>query len=283
METNKKGKVYLIGAGPGDVGLLTLKAAELLKTAHVVVFDRLVGQDILKLINNNALLIDVGKTAGNHPVPQHRINEVLVEQASQGKIVARLKGGDCFVFGRGGEEAERLVQAGIPFEIVPGITSAIAVPAYAGIPVTHRDLATSFHVITGHEREGKDGGIDFEPLAKLNGTLVFLMGVGNLQHIVQSLMAHGKSPQTPVAMIERGTTYAQRSISGDLQSIVQIATEANIQSPAIIVVGEVVTLKDRLSWREKLPLWGKRIVVTRARMQASDMVQRLAQLGAQVV
>lgn len=254
-----KGKVYLIGAGPGDSGLITLKAVEALKHADTVVFDRLINPDILKWASPQAEFIDVGKFPKDHPVPQSKINHILYTKALEGKNVARLKGGDPFVFGRGGEEALYLKQNQIPFEIICGVTSAVAVPAYAGIPVTHRYAASSVHIITGHEKDG-GSSIDFEALAKLEGTLVFLMGIKNLDNITNSLIKYGKSPDTPAAVIMKGTTPGQKTAVGTLSNIDDKVRQAGIKNPAVIVIGQVVNLRDELSWYEKGELFGKRIL-----------------------
>lgn len=277
------GKVYLVGAGPSDVGLLTLKAMALLQTADVVVHDALVGIEIMGLIPPGTRRIDVGKHAGSHPVPQEQINEILLREAMDGKRVVRLKGGDPFLFGRGGEELELLADHGIPFEIVPGVTSAVAVPAYAGIPVTHRDYASSVHIITGHTKRTPGAEIDFEALARLNGTLVFLMGVSSLTKICDGLLAAGMAPDMPAALLERGTTARQRSICGTLAALPRLAKEAGAHTPAIIVVGRVCALADRFCWADKRPLGGKRILVTRPRLAASRMAAALREKGAEVV
>lgn len=279
-----KGKVYLIGAGPGDPGLLTMKAADCIARATVVVYDRLLGEGIVGLAAPQSELIYVGKGPDCHAATQDQINDILVRQALEGKIVARVKGGDPFLFGRGGEEAEALVEKGIEFEIVPGVTSAIAVPAYAGIPVTHRDCCSSLHIITGHSRAdgaGTDPGQSaaYRSLGGVAGTLVFLMGVKNMAEIAAALIAGGKNPATPAAVIENGTTFRQRVVSGDLAEIASIAAAAGVCSPAVLVVGEVVNLRHKLHWFPKGPLAGKRIVVTRAREQASLLVQKIGELG----
>lgn len=254
-----KGKVYLVGAGPGDPSLMTLKAVEVLKQADTVVFDRLINSDILKLPPKNAELIDVGKSPGNHTIPQSEINRILADKALEGKKVARLKGGDPFVFGRGGEEALYLQEQGISFEVVPGVTSAVSVPAYAGIPVTYRGIASSLHVITGHGKHREDLP-DFEVLAKLEGTLVFLMGIKNMKHIADGLMKCGKLENTPVAVIMRGTTPQQKTAVGTLSNICDKVKQADIKNPAVIVVGEVANLRGKLSWYEKGKLFGKKII-----------------------
>ena len=279
------GKVYLIGAGPGDPGLFTLKGKEALEKAQVVIYDRLASSRVLAFAPSSAEKIYVGKRSGQHAVDQDSINQLIVDKAKEGKIVARLKGGDPFIFGRGGEEAQTLRKEGIPFEIVPGITSAIAVPAYAGIPLTHRSYTASVALITGHRKFDHDqrADIDWKNLAKGVGTLVFLMGISNLPNIAENLQKFGRSPDTPVAVIRWGTTPKQRSISGTLKDIAAKVKEANIKPPAIIVVGDVVKLKKEINWFESLPLLGKRIVVTRTRSQASTLVKALESLGAECI
>jgi uroporphyrinogen III methyltransferase/synthase len=289
------GKVYLVGAGPGDPGLITVTGLDRIREADVIVYDRLVSARLLDHARPDAELIYVGKTPGQDrgpdlqgiegqdgsPDPQAEINRTLIEQARQGRNVVRLKGGDPFVFGRGGEEAEALRDAGIPFEVVPGITSAIAVPAYAGIPVTHRGVASSFAVVTGHEDPAKDEtAIDWAHLATAVDTLVFLMGVRNLPDIVARLTEHGRSPQTPVAVIQWGTTPEQRTVTGTLADIAQVVEKAGVRAPAITVVGEVVRLRDAISWFEDRPLFGKRVLITRTRRQASNLARLLADEGA---
>jgi len=241
------GKVYLVGSGPGDPELLTLKARRLIDSAEVIVYDQLPGKAILGSMPESAEKIDVGKYAGNHTMTQSEINEVLVQKAKEGKIVVRLKGGDPYVFGRGGEEAEVLVAEGIEFEIVPGITSAIAVPAYAGIPVTHRESTSMVTFITGHEDPTKEeSGLDWETLAKFEGTLVIFMGVKRLRRNTEELMKHGKDPKTPVAVIERGTRPDQRVTVGTLENIANLAEERKVKAPAITVIGDVVNLHEIL-------------------------------------
>jgi uroporphyrinogen III methyltransferase/synthase len=281
MGKEKDGKVYLVGAGPGDPGLLTLKAKECLSQADVVVYDSLANEVFLKYAHSKAELIYVGKKGGCHTMKQDEINNLLVKKAKEGRKVVRLKGGDPFIFGRGGEEARDLATAGISFEVVPGVSSAIAVPAYAGIPLTHRDYNSTVTFVTGHEDPTKkESDIAWEALAKGKGTLVFLMGVGNLPRIAENLMEHGRSPDTPVAIIENGTVPEQKTITGRLQDISEKARKEGLKPPAIIVVGDIVNLRGELEWFEKRPLFGKRIVVTRAREQASDFLIRLNALGA---
>jgi len=284
MAKAEKGKVYLVGAGPGDPGLLTLRAKECIGRADVIVYDELANRVFLDFASANAELIYAGKKAGCHALSQHEINTVIVEKAREGRCVVRLKGGDPFIFGRGGEEAQELVKAGISFDVVPGVTSAIAVPAYAGIPLTHRDFTTSVAFITGHEDPGKgESAIAWDRLAGGVGTLVFLMGVGNLPAIAKSLMDHGRAPETPVAVIQRGTVASQRTITGPLGQIAVRAEREGIRPPAIIVVGDVVKLRGELNWFEERVLFGKRIVVTRAREQASEFLAALSDLGAECI
>lgn len=303
---NYFGKVYLIGAGPGDPGLLTLRAHSILQKADVVVYDRLVSPSILGMCNTKAKMVDVGKMPTHHKVKQSEINKLLVKFACEmpGATIARLKGGDPFVFGRGGEEALELVAAGVEFEVVPGVTSAIAVPAYAGIPVSHRGIATSFHIITGHERADKmdpiavlqgdscrTGGseatdrihLDFETLAHCPGTLIFLMGIGNMDFIARRLMECGKDPKTPLAFIEKGTTPFQRTVMATLETAGETIARENVTAPAITIMGGVVELGKSLAWKKNLPLSGKRLVVTRAAKQASGITSRLTALGSEVI
>ena len=241
------GKVYLVGSGPGDPELLTLKARRLIDSAEVIIYDQLPGKAILDSMPANAEKIDVGKYAGNHTLTQAEINGLIVQKSKEGKIVVRLKGGDPYVFGRGGEEAEVLVAEGIEFEVVPGITSAIAVPAYAGIPVTHRESTSMVTFITGHEDPTKpESGLDWETLAKFGGTIVILMGVKMLGRNTEELIKHGKDPDTPVAVIERGTRPDQRVTVGTLENIANLAKERKIKAPAITVIGDVVKMHNVL-------------------------------------
>ena len=280
------GMVYLIGAGPGDYGLLTLKAAEALRRAEVVVYDHLADEQLLRLAPPGAELIYAGKTAGNHTLKQSEISRLLAEKAKQGKLTVRLKGGDPFVFGRGGEEALLLRENNIPFEIVPGVSSATAVPAYAGIPVTHRGIAASFAVVTGHEAPDKENSdIHWEGLATAVDTLVFLMGVAHLPEITARLIACGRPAATPAALIRQGTKPEQEVITTTLGGAAEAAKRAELKPPAVFIVGEVVRLREKLDWfgclAEK-PLFGRRVLVTRAREQASSLTERLEQLGAEV-
>jgi uroporphyrinogen III methyltransferase / synthase len=273
--------VYLVGAGPGDPGLITVKGLARLRRADVVVYDQLASPELLKEAPASAELVYVGKKAGDHAVPQGGINELLVQRARAGLMVVRLKGGDPFVFGRGGEEAEELAAAGIPFEIVPGVTSAIAAPAYAGIPVTHRRFTTLVTFVTGHEDPTKEAStIPWAALGQNPGTLVFLMGVKNLAENCRRLVDAGRAPETPAAVIQSGTTLTQRTVVGTLATIAERAGEFGIKPPAVLVVGGVVELADTLRWWENRPLWGKTVVVTRSREQASRLVDLLNAAGA---
>ncbi|MFH0809486.1 MAG: uroporphyrinogen-III C-methyltransferase [Pseudomonadota bacterium] len=273
--------VYLVGAGPGDPGLITVKGLDLLRKADVIIHDYLASERLLEHVRSGAETIYVGKRGGEHTYRQEEINAMLLEKAAQGGMVVRLKGGDPFVFGRGGEEAEALAAAGIPFEIVPGVTSAVACPAYAGIPLTHRAYASSAGFVTGHEDPTKpDSGIDWNNLARGVGTLVFLMGAKNLNKICARLMEGGRGPQTPVAIVEWGTTSHQKTTVGTLSTITEVARRNHVAAPAVIIVGEVVELRAQLDWFESKPLFAKTIVVTRAREQASSFVERLEDLGA---
>ena len=275
-------KVYLVGAGPGDPGLITVRGKQCIENADVIIYDYLASPALLNYAPKHAEIIYVGKKGGDHTLSQDEINALIVEKANTGAKVCRLKGGDPFIFGRGGEEAEILVSKSIPFEVVPGVTSAIAAAAYAGIPLTHRKLTATLAFITGHEDpHKKESNIEWESLARGIGTLVFFMGVKNLPDISQKLIANGRSPETPVALIRWGTTPGQTTVTGTLDNIAERAKKANLKPPAIIVVGQVVQLRNTLKWFENRPLLGKRIVVTRARQQASDLVRRLADLGAE--
>lgn len=247
MKDRRYGKVYLVGSGPGDPDLLTIKARRLIDEAEVIVYDQLPGRKIIASMPQRAEKIDAGKYAGSHTLKQEQINQVLVEKAKEGKMVVRLKGGDPYVFGRGGEEAQVLVREGIEVEVVPGITSAIAAPAYAGIPVTHRDHASMVTIITGHEDPTKDNSaLDWNALAQFGGTIVILMGVSMLPHNVNELLRHGKDPATPVALIEKGTRPDQRTTVGTLETIVDLAKKRGVKPPAITVIGGVVGLHDEL-------------------------------------
>ncbi|MDO8616823.1 MAG: uroporphyrinogen-III C-methyltransferase [Dehalococcoidia bacterium] len=274
------GKVWLVGAGPGDPGLITVAGLERLREADVIVYDRLVSPRLLDHARPEAELIYAGKEGGGPHWDQQTINALLIEKARAGKRVVRLKGGDPFVFGRGGEEAEALRAAGLPFGVVPGVTSAVAVPAYAGIPVTHRGVAVSFAVITGHEDPAKpESALRWDRLATAVDTLVVLMGTKTLPEVVDQLRAHGRAPGTPVAVIRWGTTPEQTTIVGTLADIVSLAQEAGLTPPAIAVVGDVVRLRETLSWFEARPLFGKRVLITRTREQASELARMIEAEG----
>ncbi|MBM7563793.1 uroporphyrinogen-III C-methyltransferase [Paenibacillus sacheonensis] len=275
-----KGKVYLVGAGPGDPKLITLRGMECIRACDVIVYDRLASPRLLRYLKPEAEKIYVGKLPDRHTMKQEDINQLLVDLALQGKIVTRLKGGDPTIFGRVGEEAELLVNNNIEFDIVPGITSAIAVPAYAGIPVTHRDLASSLSIITGHESPDKlDYSIQWDKVTLATGTLVFLMGVAKIGYIAEQLIKHGKPADTPVALIRWGTRVEQRTVTGTLETIEAIVQAANFKPPAVIVVGDVVLQREKLNWYERKPLFGTRVLVTRARAQSSELSEQIEELG----
>ncbi|MCB1126090.1 MAG: uroporphyrinogen-III C-methyltransferase [Verrucomicrobiae bacterium] len=275
------GKVYLVGAGPGDPGLLTLRGAELLRIAEVVVCDALANPALLAHVPAGA---EVVRRDQDRKLTPDRIIKLLIDRARRGRMVVRLKGGDSYVFGRGSEEAGALSEAGIPFEVVPGVTSAVAVPAAAGIPLTQRGVASSFTVVTGHEDPTKSmTEVDLAQLAEASGTRVILMGAARIRTIVEGLRAHGLSPKTPVAMIREGTTPRQQTVVGTLGTIADLAEEAGMKPPVVTVIGEVVRLRDRLNWFESRPLSGQRVVVTRARAQAAGLIERFSALGADVL
>ncbi len=277
------GKVWLVGAGPGDPGLFTLKGRQVLQRADVVVYDALVGEGVLGMIPREACLINVGKRASNHTMPQEQINQVLLEHAREGKQVVRLKGGDPFLFGRGGEELELLSREGIPFEVVPGVTSALAVPAYNGIPVTHRDYCSSLHIITGHKKQGEPYNIDFQALVRTGGTLVFLMGVSALGDICRGLLKAGMAADMPAALLSKGTTAGQRRIVATVGTLEEEVARRGAVTPAIIVVGRVCALEKEFYWYERKPLAGKKILVTRPRELSSQMAEKLRERGAEVL
>ena len=286
MSTSKRenGKVYLVGAGPGDLGLVTLRAKECIEQADVIVYDHLANPEMLGWARDDAEIIYAGKEAGKHAPKQDEINALLIEKAREGKQVVRLKGGDPFVFGRGAEEAKAVVDAGIAFEIVPGITSAIAGPAYAGIPVTNRAQNSHVTFFTGHEDPAKtQSSIDYAALAKLGGTQVMLMGVERIEAIAQRMMEQGARKDLPVALVRWATTGRQETLVGALENIAQRVADLGFEAPAVAVFGDVVALRENLSWYEKRPLSGKRIVVTRTRKQASELSNRLRALGAEIV
>ena len=278
----KTGEVILIGAGPGDPGLLTIAGREALLHAEVVVYDRLVGPAILAMMPEKAEKINVGKRSSHHIVPQDQINRILLEKALEGKKVVRLKGGDPFLFGRGGEELELLAEHQVPFREIPGITSAISVPAYCGIPVTHRDFCSSLHIVTGHQRAGVPLNIPFKALIETRATLVFLMGVTALPQICRGLLENGMDPQMPAAVCEKGTTPNQRPILATVSTLPEAAERAKVESPAIIVVGKVCTLSPSFDWFDKLALKGQKIIVTRPKDRAGTLTQKLRDLAADV-
>lgn len=278
------GICYLVGGGPGDLGLVTLRAKECIENADVLVYDALSNPELLGWTKPGCQKIHVGKRAKDHTMPQDQINALIVEQTKAGKSVVRLKGGDPMIFARGGEEAAELAAAGVPFEIVPGISSAIAGPAYAGIPVTHRDHNTQLTIFTGHEDPTKGySSIDYAQLAKAPGTKVFLMGVARLREITGAFIEHGAEAQTPIALTRWATTGSQKTIVGTLETIADIAEAENFSSPAVAVIGDVVKEREKINWFEKRPLFGKRIVVTRTREQAGELSKALRDLGADVI
>jgi len=276
-------KVTLVGAGPGGIGLLTVRGLDALQTADVVLYDRIVSGDILAAIPDSAEKIDVGKCAGGRSVPQDAINNLLLEKARQGKNVVRLKGGDPFVFGRGGEELELLAKNGVPFEVVPGVTSAIAAAAYAGIPITHRDCASSFHVITARAKNNERIDIDYDALVKLNGTLVFLMGSAEIGYICEKCAAAGMDKDMPAAIVENAATDSQRKFLGTVAALPQITRINNVKSPAVIIIGEVCRFSTRYDWFDKKPLRGKRVIVTSIRYGRSKLSDSLRELGCGVI
>ncbi len=280
----ERGAVYLVGAGPGDLGLLTMRGGELLGRAEVVIYDALVNSDLLRLAPRGCELIYAGKRADSHAMPQAKLNRLLAEKARQGRTVVRLKGGDPYVFGRGGEEAESLRQAGVRFEVVPGVSSIVAAANYAGIPITHRDFCSGFAVVTGHEDPTKPSSrVDWAAFAKMPGTKIVLMGTERIAWIAEKLIACGMKASTPAGMVRWGTTGRQQVLTGALNNIAAQAAQAGFQAPAIAVIGEVVGLRRKLNWFEERPLFGQRTVVTRTREQASRLSCRLRELGAEVL
>ncbi len=276
-----KGAVYLVGAGPGDAGLLTLRGAELLRRADTVIYDLLVNPALLRMARADAEVISRGKRAD---VPQEKINALMIQKAREGKTVVRLKGGDPYIFGRGGEEAMALAEAGIGFEVVPGVSSIVAAPNYAGIPLTHREYCSSFTVFTGHEdAENPEANLLYEQIAKIPGTKIALMGTEKLAEWSKALIAAGMAAATPAAIVQWGTRGKQKSVAGMLATIAALAKEKNLSPPALVILGDVVKLRDKLNWFENRPLLGKRIVVTRARDQAAELSQKLSGLGADVL
>src|SRR4030067_124855 len=276
-----KGKVFIVGAGPGDIGLLTVKGWKCLRKAEVVIYDLHLNAQILNYINHDVEFIYAGKRGGHHAVRQEEINEILVQKAKEGKIICRLKGGDPFVFGRGGEEAEALAENGIEFEIVPGVSSSVAAPAYAGIPLTHRLYSSPFAVIPGYEEEKKKrSNIVWAKLSTGVGTLVFLMAVKNIDVVTQKLIENGRSPETPVAVVRWGTRPDQKTIIGTLKNIVELVKEKDIKPPAVMVVGNVVRLRESLRWYDKKPMFGYRVLVTK---EHSEGFEPLEELGAELI
>lgn len=276
------GKVFLVGAGPGDPGLLTIKGKKAVESADVVLYDRLVPEEILAMLPPGARRIDVGKHSGNHPVPQEEINAILLNEAESGETVVRLKGGDPYVFGRGAEELAALSDADIPFEVIPGVSAATAVPAYAGIPVTHRDFASSMHIVTAHAKAGAKPEINYTSLVALKGTLVFMMGVTALPEISQGLLDAGAPPDLPAALVENGTTARQRKILSTISALPGLAAEQNIRPPAIMVVGEVCALSEKLDWFSRLPLAGMSVLVTNPKESGIVLGEKLRKLGCDV-
>ncbi len=285
MKTEKNnGIVYLVGAGPGDPGLITLRGVECLCRAEVVVYDYLANEQLLNFAPNEAERIYAGKIGGRHNQDQSEINRILVEKAGEGKTVVRLKGGDPFVFGRGGEECEALAEGGITFEVVPGVTAGVGAAAYAGIPLTHRDYTASVAFVTGQEGKGKDeSAIDWERLSLGSGTVVFYMGITTLRRNMERLLEHGRSPQTPVALVRWGTTPEQQVLTGSLADIADRVEQAGFKPPAVVIVGEVVGLRDKLRWFDTRPLFGKKILVTRAADQAGEFCTILSERGATAI
>lgn len=276
----KKGKVYLVGAGPGDPRLITVRGMQCIKECTAIVYDRLASPRLLRYAKPDVKRVYVGKLPDRHTMKQEDINQLLVDLALEGHVVTRLKGGDPTIFGRVGEEAGLLNQHGISYEIVPGITSAISVPAYAGIPVTHRDHASSLSIVTGHESPDKlDRSIYWDKVTNATGTLLFLMGVAKIDYISRQLMKHGRSPDTPVALVRWGTTPEQQTLVGSLENIAELVKQTKFESPAVIIVGDVVKQREALQWYEKMPLFGMRVLVTRARSQASEFAEKIEELG----
>ncbi|MCL2578770.1 MAG: uroporphyrinogen-III C-methyltransferase [Oscillospiraceae bacterium] len=276
------GKVFLVGAGPGSGGLLTLRGKQVIEQADLVLYDRLVGREVLEMIPDSAEKMHVGKSCGRHRVSQDEINEMLVRCAGEGKQVVRLKGGDPYLFGRGAEELDAVLAAGIPFEVVPGVSSAIAVPAFAGIPVSHREFSSSVHIITAHRKKGAPPEIDYQSLVKCGGTLVFLMGIRTMSAVTEGLLSGGMDGKTPAALIENGTRPNQRSAVSTLAEISTVSRERGFSPPSILAVGEVCGLAGRMNWFERLPLCGVGVIVTRPRGR-DDLSRQLRELGADVI
>lgn len=284
MTATAKGIVYLVGAGPGDAGLMTLRGAELMGRADVVIYDALVNPEILRLARPEAEVLFGGKRAGDHKLSQAELNQVMLAKAGEGKTVVRLKGGDPYVFGRGGEEAELLSDARIPFEVVPGVSAFVAVPSYAGVPLTHRDFCSRLSIMTGHEDPStEDANIDWAHVARTPGTQVIMMGTDRIGQIAETLVRHGMSPETPIALVRWGTTARQQAVEGTLATIAEISARTKIGPPTVAVIGGVVRLRPKLNWFERRPLFGRRVVVTRSREQAGTLSMRLRDLGAEVL
>lgn len=279
----QEAKVILVGAGPGDRGLLTLRGKEAIEEAEVVIYDRLVSPEVMSLVPDSAEKINVGKKRNHHPVPQDQINQIILDKAKEGKRVVRIKGGDSFLFGRGAEELELLNQHQIAYEVVPGITSAIAVPTYAGIPVTHRHMTSSVHIITGHAKAGKKIDINYQSLINHKGTLIFLMGLTAIEELMQGLLSAGMDPGMPAATIEKGTTSFQRKVIGTVATLAAQVREQEVESPAITIVGKVVDLSQEMDWYTAKPLIGKKILVTRPKERVGQLSDRLRAQGAKVI
>lgn len=277
------GRVYLVGAGPGDIGLITLKGIECIKNADVIIYDRLINTRLLDYKKKNCETIYVGKKSSNHTIPQEKINNIIAQKAKEGKIVVRLKGGDPYVFGRGGEEGELLYDEGIEFEIVPGVSSAIGGLSYAGIPVTHRDFASSFHIVTGHAKKDNNLDINWRALAEEKATVVFLMGIGNIEYISKMLISNGKDPNTPVAFVSWATRYNQKTITTSLKYAKKCVDENNITAPSLFVLGGVVSLTEKLGFFERKKMFGKTVLVTRTRSKNSKLREKLEKNGARVI
>ena len=274
------GKAYIIGCGPGDEELLTIKAVKVLEKCTAVLYDRLVSNNILNYLNEDCLIYYCGKEPGAHYKTQDEINDMIVSLVKEGHIVGRVKGGDPYVFGRGGEEVLALNSENLDFEVIPGVTSPISVLNYAGIPITQRGIAQSFHIVTGMTSASEK--INWNALANENGTLVFMMGLENIERIVSNLITNGKDKETPAAVVMKGTSSKQRKVVGTLENIVHKVKESALKSPCIIVVGEVIELNDKLSWYENKPLFGTNICITRSREQSSNLKSALRELGAEV-
>ena len=279
----RSGKVYLVGAGPGDRALATLKAIDCIKEADVIVYDRLVNKDLLEYRKSSCEMIYVGKKSNKHTFTQDKINEIISDKAKEGLIVVRLKGGDPYVFGRGGEEAEILFEENIDFEVVPGISSSIGGLSYAGIPVTHRDFASSFHVVTGHAKKDSDLDIDWKALSEEKGTIIFLMGIGNISFIRNMLIENGRKRDTPVAFVSWATRHNQKTVLSTLENAEEVVKSGEIEAPAIFVVGEVVKLSNKLNFFERKAMFGKTVIVTRSRKKNSELKEKIEELAGRTI